>query len=62
MSGRAADLSGNPQAMAKAFRYVEQNYPNVAEAFYDPIGHYLKRGKRVPGAIGGHGDHLHVAF
>ena len=34
--------------------------PGEAELFYDPIGG-IKNGKQI-GAIGGHSDHVHVAF
>lgn len=61
LSNRARDLSGPPEAMAAAFRYLTRRYGRtVHEAFYDPAGYYLKRGKRVRGAIGGHSDHLHI--
>lgn len=34
----------------------------MLELFYDPIGWYIKNGSKVPGAIGGHSDHVHTAM
>jgi hypothetical protein len=34
---------------------------SLLELFWDPAGHYIKNGRVIPGAIGGHGDHVHVA-
>ena len=33
----------------------------ILEVFYDPLGHYYDSGRVVKGAIGGHGDHVHVS-
>jgi hypothetical protein len=57
-SGRAIDVAGSPAAMARFYRYMADTKPT--EMFYDPIGG-IKYGKDI-GAIGGHGDHVHIAF
>jgi hypothetical protein len=57
-SGRAIDVAGSPAAMARFYRYMAQYSPT--EMFYDPIGG-IKYGKNI-GAIGGHRDHVHIAF
>jgi hypothetical protein len=31
------------------------------EAFYDPVGRYIKNGVVRKGAIGNHHDHVHLA-
>lgn len=57
-SGRAIDVAGSPSAMARYYRYMAKKSPT--ELFYDPIGG-MKFGQQI-GAIGGHSDHVHVAF
>lgn len=57
-SGRAADVAGPASAM-KQF-YSEMSRTNPTELFYDPMGG-MKHGRNI-GAIGGHGDHVHVAY
>jgi len=57
-SGRAIDVAGSPAAMARFYRYMAQYSPT--EQFYDPIGG-IKNGQNI-GAIGGHSDHVHIAF
>jgi hypothetical protein len=57
---RAADVSGSPQQMAAFYKWVRGHEPNPSELFYDPLGG-IKYGKPI-GAIGGHRDHVHVAF
>ncbi|HEY3449676.1 MAG TPA: peptidoglycan-binding protein [Myxococcales bacterium] len=57
-SGRAIDVAGSPAAMARFYRYMESSRPT--EMFYDPIGG-IKNGNDI-GAIGGHRDHVHLAF
>ncbi len=57
-SGRAIDVAGSPAAMARFYRYMESSRPT--EMFYDPIGG-IKHGQNI-GAIGGHRDHVHIAF
>jgi len=56
--GRAADVAGPPAAMRQFYREMAQLRPT--ELFYDPMGG-IKNGVNI-GAIGGHGDHVHVAF
>lgn len=56
--GRAVDVSGSPKAMAQFYR--EMKATNPTELFYDPLGG-IKRGREI-GAIGGHRDHVHVAY
>lgn len=56
--GRAIDVAGPPAAMARFFRFFAHYKPT--ELFYDPIG-AIKNGNRIP-PIGGHSDHVHVAF
>lgn len=60
-SGRAIDVTPNAAALrflAYAFAHPEQ----FTEVFYDPAGKYIKNGKIVQGAIGGHSDHVHIAI
>lgn len=66
--GRAADivkLYGGPYLpeqplLTRFFKDVESTRPT--ELFYDHISYYVKYGVRVRGQIGGHLDHLHVAY
>jgi hypothetical protein len=62
--GLAIDVSGSHSQMQAFFHQSLDTYGqgNVIELFYDPIGYYIKYGQRVPGAIGGHGDHVHLAL
>lgn len=61
--GMAVDLAGPPAKMLAFAKQMAAKYgPKLAELFYDPLGYYVKNGKRVKGAIGGHGDHVHVAM
>jgi len=56
--GRAVDLvSGN---MMHLFLTLARIGPKLAELFYDPAGRYIKNGRWIPGAIGGHSDHVHA--
>ncbi len=57
-SGRAVDVAGPPSVMAKFYRFM--SHKNPTELFYDPLGG-IKNGVQI-GAIGGHSDHVHVAF
>lgn len=59
--GRAIDLAGSPDQMRAAAEAALQHPQDFAEMFYDPIGAYIKDGKIVKGAIGGHSDHVHIA-
>jgi peptidoglycan hydrolase-like protein with peptidoglycan-binding domain len=56
--GRAVDVAGSPATMAKFYDLMHNTRPT--ELFYDPRGG-VKNGQDI-GAIGGHGDHVHVAF
>ena len=59
--GRATDISGSPDAMAAFFKWARSRYgKNLTELFYDPLGG-IKNGNPI-GAIGGHRDHVHIAF
>lgn len=58
--GRAADISGDPAKMSAFSKWFLGNYGGGSELFYDPLGGW-KFGKSI-GAIGGHGDHVHIAF
>jgi len=40
--------------------YREMSHTNPTELFYDPMGG-MKHGHNI-GAIGGHGNHVHVAY
>jgi hypothetical protein len=56
--GRAIDVSGSRGAMRKF--YTEMSRTNPTELFYDPMGG-MKHGRNI-GPIGGHGNHVHVAY
>ncbi len=56
--GRAADVAGPRRAMEQFYREMARLRPT--ELFYDPLGG-IKHGQQI-GAIGGHGNHVHVAF
>ncbi|MGN6104828.1 MAG: hypothetical protein ACTHU0_06985 [Kofleriaceae bacterium] len=56
--GRAIDVSGSRSAMGQFYRDMSQTNPT--ELFYDPMGG-IKNGRNI-GAIGGHGNHVHVAY
>jgi peptidoglycan hydrolase-like protein with peptidoglycan-binding domain len=56
--GRAIDVAGSPARMAAFFNRLAGTRPT--ELFYDPRGG-IKNGRAI-GAIGGHGDHVHVAY
>ena len=55
---RAIDVAGSPAQMARYYDVMKAQRPT--ELFYDPKGG-IKYGNEI-GAIGGHGDHVHVAF
>jgi hypothetical protein len=61
MSGRAIDVAPGPAAAAM-YGYALEHPELFAEAFFDPAKRYIKRGKIVPGAIGGHSDHYHFTL
>jgi peptidoglycan hydrolase-like protein with peptidoglycan-binding domain len=56
--GRAIDVAGTPSQMANYYRRLSGSRPT--ELFYDPVGG-IKNGTNI-GAIGGHRDHVHVAY
>lgn len=56
--GRAVDVAGSPRAMREFYREMSHTHPT--ELFYDPMGG-IKNGRQI-GAIGGHGNHVHVAY
>jgi len=56
--GRAVDVAGSPSAMREFYREMSHTHPT--ELFYDPMGG-IKHGRQI-GAIGGHGNHVHVAY
>ena len=57
-AGRAFDAAGSKAAMTQFYR--EMSKTNPTELFYDPMGG-MKHGRNI-GAIGGHGDHVHLAY
>jgi hypothetical protein len=64
--GRAADfgLAGHSVGQLKQLFAAFQGHfgSHIKELFFDPVGHYIKNGQSIRGAIGGHGDHLHIAL
>jgi hypothetical protein len=62
--GRAFDAGapGNPHRLYRQFflRIAATRAPT--ELFYDPMGYSYKNGKRVAWTVGGHRDHVHVAY
>ena len=56
--GRAVDVAGPASKMAQFYDLLRNTRPT--ELFYDPKGG-IKNGQQI-GAIGGHSDHVHVAF
>ena len=56
--GRAFDAAGSRSQMRQFYR--EMAGTNPTELFYDPEGG-IKHGRSI-GAIGGHGDHVHLAY
>lgn len=58
---RAVDMYGSPENMMRLMRRALSTPQSFAEAFYDPAGRYIKRGRIIKGAIGGHKDHVHLA-
>lgn len=57
-SGRAVDVAGSASKMRQF--YWDMHAMRPTELFYDPCGG-VKHGQDI-GAIGGHNDHVHVAF
>jgi hypothetical protein len=58
---RAVDMYGPPERMMALQKRALNSAPSFREAFYDPAGRYVKNGRVIPGAIGGHRDHVHLA-
>lgn len=56
--GRAFDAAGSPTAMRQFYREMSHTHPT--ELFYDPMGG-IKNGHQI-GAVGGHGNHVHLAY
>jgi len=56
--GRAFDAAGSRSAMTQFYREMSATHPT--ELFYDPMGG-IKHGRNI-GAIGGHGNHVHLAY
>jgi TP901 family phage tail tape measure protein len=57
--GKAVDMvSSDMRQIATALLDARAQ---LAEMFYDPLGQYVKDGRLVRGAIGGHSDHVHAA-
>ena len=56
--GRAFDAAGSPSAMRQFYREMAGTSPT--ELFYDPMGG-IKHGRNI-GAIGGHRNHVHLAY
>jgi hypothetical protein len=56
--GRAIDFAGSASAMRHFYRDMSHTHPT--ELFYDPMGG-MKHGRNI-GAIGGHRNHVHVAY
>lgn len=60
--GRAVDVSGDPAKLRRFYADITRRHGRrLTEAFHDPAGYYVKHGRRVKGAIGGHGSHAHFA-
>lgn len=64
--GRAFDASNGtgptPQMRAFALDAAKRWGSRLLELFYDPLGWYIKNGRRVQGSIGGHSNHVHLAM
>jgi hypothetical protein len=56
--GRAFDAAGSASQMSRFYREMSRTSPT--ELFYDPQGG-MKHGRNI-GPIGGHRDHVHVAY
>ena len=56
--GRAFDAAGSPRQMRQF--YTEMSHTHPTELFYDPMGG-IKNGRQI-GAIGGHSNHVHLAY
>jgi hypothetical protein len=56
--GRAFDAAGSHSQMSQFYREMARTNPT--ELFYDPMGG-IKHGRNI-GPIGGHGNHVHIAY
>lgn len=54
-------MYGSPERMMALMKRALSTPQSFREAFYDPAGRYIKNGRIIPGAIGGHRDHVHLA-
>lgn len=62
-AGLAYDVTGSSSQMRNYFLRAARTFRgSINELFYDPMGYYYDEGKRVPGAIGDHSDHVHIGF
>lgn len=61
MKGEAIDIAPNAAGRA-AYQYALQHPELFTEAFFDPAGTYVKNGRLIKGAIGGHADHIHLVL
>jgi hypothetical protein len=62
MQNRARDIAVGSGKWNQFIQYARHNPGMFNEFFFDPLGWYIKNGRIVKGAIGGHDDHLHYAF
>jgi hypothetical protein len=60
LTNRARDVNPNDPGFPGFVSYVQSHPQSVSEFFYDPLGWYVKGGRVVKGAIGGHSDHAHI--
>jgi broad specificity phosphatase PhoE len=61
--GLAFDITGSAAQMRRYFLTAWRDFHgSINELFYDPMGYYYDQGHKVPGAIGGHSDHVHIGF
>ena len=58
-AGRAIDFAGSASSMRKFFTEMSHTHPT--ELFYDPMG-AMKHGHFLNHSIGGHHNHVHVAY
>jgi lysozyme len=56
----AADAANSDALYRRFFHALESTRPT--ELFYDPMGYSWKNGQKVNWVVGGHRDHVHVAY
>lgn len=61
MSGLAIDVAPS-QGFMRLAKLARRNPGMFREFFYDGLGWYIKNGRIIKGAIGGHGDHGHIVL